>query len=212
MGQSRSHTTTNNQIKARNLGFSVLFYADNCVAEFSSWSFLPNRDEGNQNTGSRICEEEVIAINSLLIQSMAYKPFREDHKALVNCTGWTVLDIKSVFKIEYESWWMGGLYLQVFDSFGNLHLNVFQLCTTRCCPHTEMSYNCIQIKRNQAKHLSQWAAFLLYITFNWLSKQKKTVWQMSKYHSVHVSSLSGLPYICILHVYYTYCSYIDFSS
>ena len=31
--------------------------------------------------------------------------------------------------MEYESRWMGGLYLQVFDCVGNLHLNVFQLCT-----------------------------------------------------------------------------------
>lgn len=60
-----------------------------------------------------------------------------------------------------------------------------------------MSYSCIQIKRNQAKCFSQWESFFLYITFIWLSKQKKAVWQMSRYHSVHVGSLSGLSYICI---------------
>lgn len=60
-----------------------------------------------------------------------------------------------------------------------------------------MSYSCIQIKRNQAKRFSQWESFFLYITFIWLSKQKKAVWQMSRYHSVHVGSLSGLSYICI---------------
>lgn len=60
-----------------------------------------------------------------------------------------------------------------------------------------MSYSCIQIKRNQAKRFSQWESFFLYITFSWLSKQKKAVWQMSRYHSVHVGSLSGLSYICI---------------
>lgn len=38
----------------------------------------------------------------------------------------------------------------------------------------------------------------LYITFSWLSKQKKTAWQMSKYHSVYVGSLSK---VCVLHLH-----------